>query len=321
MSYILLIAGFYLLVKGADVFVGGSVAIAERFRIPSFIIGLTIVAMGTSAPEAAVSITAALAGQNDIATGNVIGSNIFNTLVVLGACAAIKPINVESSMLKKDFSLNLFYAFLMLFLTFNIFSGAGGYTYSRADGIIFLVFFTGYMLITVLPETKKDRTSEQASGSSLDAPIPAVSVHIALLKIAFGLAGIIVGGNFVVHSASAIAASFGVSANLIGLTIVAMGTSLPELVTSIVAALRGESDMAVGNVIGSNMFNILFVLGLSSTIHPITVNPVSITDLIILIAVSVITTIFCKTGGRLNKPEGIVLLMIYAAYMLFIISR
>ena len=315
MAYILLIIGFVLLVKGADIFVDGSVGIAEKFKIPSLIIGLTIVAMGTSAPEAAVSITAALAGQNDIATGNVIGSNVFNTIVVLGACAAIKPIHVEGNMMKKEFPLNLVVTFLMLGLAVTNFASSGGYAFSRIDGAILLVAFVGYLLMTIMPELKSEKEPAQEEEKK------SISMGMAMVKIAIGLVGIILGGRIVVDAASDIAINFGVSENLVGLTIVAIGTSLPELVTSIVAASKGESDMAVGNVLGSNLFNILFVLGISSAIHPINVNPISIYDLWILIAVTVITTIFCRTGLKINRVEGITLVLIYVAYTAFLIVR
>lgn len=316
MAYILLIIGFVLLVKGADTFVDGSVGIAEKFKIPSLIIGLTIVAMGTSAPEAAVSITAALAGQNDIATGNVIGSNIFNTIVVLGMCSAIKPIHVEGSMMKKEFPVNLAVTFLMLGLAITNLASTGGYVFSRVDGLVLLVAFIGYLLMTILPELKSEK--EHPHEEEAHKPI---SMGLAVFKIAIGLVGIILGGRMVVDAASDIAINFGVSENLVGLTIVAIGTSLPELVTSIVAASKGESDMAVGNVIGSNIFNILFVLGISSAIHPINVNPISIYDLWILIAVTVLTTIFCKTGLKINRVEGVILVLIYVAYTAFLIIR
>lgn len=314
MAYILLIVGFVLLVKGADIFVDGSVGIAEKFKIPSFIIGLTIVAMGTSAPEAAVSITAALAGQNDIATGNVIGSNIFNTIVVLGVCSAIRPIRVDGAMMKKEFPLNFVVAVLMLVLAVTNIGSAGGYAFSRIDGMIFLVGFVGYLLMTILPELNNDAKHEEEEHK-------VISIPMAILKIGIGLVGIILGGRVVVDAASDIAAAFGVSENLIGLTIVAVGTSLPELVTSIVAAGKGESDMAVGNVIGSNLFNILFVLGISSAIHPINVNPLSIFDLWILLGITALTTLFCGTKLRLSRVEGVILTAIYIAYTVYLIMR
>lgn len=316
MYYILLILGFILLVKGADIFVDGSVTLAERFNVPSFIIGLTIVALGTSAPEAAVSITAALVGQNDIATGNVIGSNMFNTLIVLGVCSTIKPFKIEDIALKRDFPISIFATITMLLMSLDLFwSSSTLNQYSQFDGMLLLLFFIIYMVIITIPEIKQ--TTPAINGRC--TPKPALAP--AILKIMLGISGIIWGGKLVVFSCTFIAESFGVSSNLIGLTIVAIGTSLPELVTSIVAAIKGENEMAIGNVLGSNMFNILFVLGISSTIHPITINIVSIFDLLLLLVFSIITLIFFLTNKKLGRIEGITLIGFYTAYMCFIIQR
>lgn len=316
MYYILLVLGFVLLVKGADIFVDGSVGVAERFNVPSFIIGLTIIAMGTSAPEAAVSITAALAGQNDIATGNVIGSNMFNTLMVLGVCSSIKPCKIEPVILKRDFPISIFAIIAMLLMSIDIFwSSSSLNQFSRLDGILLLVFFTIYMLILTMPEAKQNTVTASRHTTNKRSVMP------ALFKIIIGLTCIIIGGKSVVSSCVFIAESFGVSRNLIGLTIVAIGTSLPELVTSVIAALKGESDMAIGNVLGSNMFNIFLVLGISSTIHPITINIISVFDLILLLGISMITFIFLITGKKLERIEGITLIGLYIAYMFFIIIR
>ncbi|MBE6034204.1 calcium/sodium antiporter [Aminipila sp.] len=319
MHYILLIIGFILLVKCADIFVDGSVGVAEHFNVPSFIIGLTIVAMGTSAPEAAVSITAALGGENDIATGNIIGSNIFNLLIVLGVCAVIKPIRIEHTLLARDFPLNILITILMLLFSLDFIFPAGPLIdFCRADGIVFLLLFLIYLLMLTLPQARKNISRVCAQNVHITKPIPVIP---ALLKIVFGLAGIILGGKLVVSAASDIAISFGISANLIGLTIVAIGTSLPELITSIVAALKGESDLAIGNVLGSNIFNVLFVLGMSCMIHPIIINTISIFDMIILLAVTAITMLFFWSNRTLNRIEGIILILLYIVYTVFIILR
>ncbi|MFV0516886.1 MAG: calcium/sodium antiporter [Aminipila sp.] len=319
MHYMLLVLGFFLLVKGADVFVDGSVGIAKKFNVPSFIIGLTIVAMGTSAPEAAVSTTAALIGQNDIATGNVVGSNIFNTLVVLGVCAIIKPVEIEPMLLKRDFPLNTIISGLMLILALDfILPGSSEKDFSRVDGIIFLIIFVIYLLIIMLPEAGKHKKSPVKNSVKSNSQLPILP---SLFKSLLGLVAIIFGGKLVVDSASDIALSFGISSALIGLTIVAIGTSLPELITSVVAALKGESDLAVGNALGSNIFNILFVLGLSSLIHPITINILSISDMILLVAISIVTWIFFIMGRTLNRIEGSIMVAMYILYTFYIISR
>lgn len=313
MEYILLVAGFILLVKGADIFVDGSVAIAQYFRIPSLIIGLTIVAFGTSAPEAAVSITAAVTGQNGIAVGNVIGSNLFNLLMVLGACALIKPCPVEPSLLRSEYPLSVIAVIAFIVLALTGLGGSEPLLLSRIDGVILLVLFAFFLISTIRKALRHPATNDVSSKR--------ISLPKGLLLSLAGLTGIIVGGQAVVNSASAIAASFGVSQTLIGLTIVAIGTSLPELVTSIAAALKGQTDIALGNVIGSNLFNLLFVLSISVTIHPITVEWISIYDGIILIAVSLLVLFPAVSRKEIRRVWGFLFLMLYAAYSYYIIIR
>lgn len=315
MNYLLLIIGFVLLVKGADIFVDGSSAIAKYFRIPAFIIGLTIVAFGTSAPEAAVSITAAVTGQNGIAVGNVMGSNMFNLLVVLGACSLIKPCPVESSTLKNEYPLSIIAAlfFIILALLPTGFSASEELILSRIDGLILLALFAFFLITTI-------RKAKTAPAEPIhDEKKPSLSKGI-LLSIC-GLAGIIIGGQLVVNCASNIAASFGVSQTLIGLTIVAIGTSLPELVTSIAAAIKGETDIAVGNVIGSNLFNLLFVLSASVVIHPVTVEPVSIYDAAIVVAASLFAMIPALISRKISRSWGVLFLILYGAYTYYILVR
>lgn len=314
MEYFLLIVGFVLLVKGADVFVDGSSAIAKYFSIPSFIIGLTIVAFGTSAPEAAVSITAALTGQNGIAVGNVIGSNMFNLLVVLGACALIKPCPVQAPVLKSEYPLSIFAALLFILLALTS-VGLGDQLYlSRPDGIILLIFFFFFLFTTI---RKGVKTPSSPTGPGHKRPSLPKGIIFSLV----GLAAIIGGGQLVVNNASAIAASFGVSQTLIGLTIVAIGTSLPELVTSIAAAVKGETDIAVGNVIGSNLFNVLFVLGASVTVHPIQVEMISIYDAAILIFASLFVMIPALSKREIRRGWGFLFICLYAAYSFYILTR
>lgn len=329
-SIIILIVGFILLIKGADFFVEGSSAVAKRLRIPSMIIGMTIVAMGTSLPECAVSVTASLTGNNTLAISNAIGSNIFNLLVVCGVCSLFVPLAVQKSTLQKEFPLSIFCAGLLLLL------GYLGMTLGHIDGIILIIIFAGYLLWMIQSarnarnQTFADEDSDTAgSKTSLSTEeIEQVASNINLLPawkcIIFILGGMIAikyGGDFVVNGASAIASSLGLSQTLIGLTIIAMGTSLPELVTSIVAAKKDEVDMAVGNVIGSNIFNILLVLGVAAAISPVGFIMENMIDIAFLILISVITLVFAWTSKEINRKEGIIMLLLYAVYMVYICMR
>ena len=305
MNYILLIAGFLLLVKGADFFVDGSSSLARILKVPSVIIGLTIVAMGTSAPEASVSINAALAGNNDIAVSNVIGSNIFNGLVVVGVCALLSGFNTDPGILKRDMPLNIIFTIALFLMLIDKRLG-------RIEGLILttaMVTYIGSMVISAL----KNRTEDIGCK---ERPLP-----ISVLYIAGGLAAVITGGNLTVNSASAIALSLGVSQNFIGLTIVAIGTSLPELVTSIVAARKGDSGLALGNAIGSNLFNILFILGFSAIISPLHVKGESIIDCTVLIISAIALLIMAGTKRKMSKKEGITCLILYTAYMIYLFIR
>ena len=321
-SFTILIIGFVLLIKGADFFVEGSSAVAKRLRIPSMIIGMTIVAMGTSLPECAVSVTASLTGNNSLAISNAVGSNIFNLLVVCGVCSLFVPLAVQKSTLQKEFPLSIFCAGLLLLL------GYLGMTLGRIDGIIFLIIFAGYLL-WMIHSAKRARHNIQKVRSSLsEEEIEQVASHINLLPLwkclIFILGGMIAikyGGDFVVDGASSIASSLGLSQTLIGLTIIAMGTSLPELVTSIVASRKDEVDMALGNVIGSNIFNILFVLGVAAAISPVGFALENIIDIAFLIIISAITLVFAWTSKEINRKEGIIMLVLYAAYMVYICMR
>ncbi len=317
-SFLLLIAGFILLVKGADFFVDGSSSIAKFLKIPSIVIGLTIVAFGTSAPEAAVSIIAGIKGSNDIAVGNVIGSNMFNILVVLGVSAAIKPVAIDGQIIKKDYPFMLMATLaLVLFSFFSFFGGVTGNSISRTEAFILLALMAVF-LYSVISSALRTRKENAAA---LEEDKPKYGIVKSMIFTVGGLAGIIIGGQLVVDSASDIARSFGMSETLVGLTIVAVGTSLPELVTSIVAAKKGESDIAIGNVVGSNVFNILFVLAASAAITPMNINAQSLVDLVILAAVTVLTYVFCVTQKKVNRTEGIILVLMYIGYMTYAIVR
>ena len=313
LALVKLVIGFLLLVKGADCFVDGASSVAKKFRIPAFVIGLTIVAFGTSAPELAVSITAAMKGSNDIAIGNVVGSNIFNTLVVLGASAAITPIAVDKGMIKKDYPLSIFAAVLLGVLALDtIFFKADAMSLGRIDGIILLIAFAGFMVMTV-KAGMEGRTEEEE--------VEALPMMKSLIFIALGLAGIVWGGDLSVEGAKEIARFFGLSEAIIGLTIVALGTSLPELVTSIIAAKKGESDIAVGNVIGSNIFNIFLILGVSSAILPMNVSGTYLYDIGMLIAVMVLTYLPIAKTKKVSRGMGITMVLVYVAYTVYLIMR
>ena len=319
---VLLIIGFAALIKGADLFVDGSSSLARIFHISGVIIGLTIVALGTSAPELAVCTTAAISGSNEIALSNVIGSNLFNLLSVLGICAMIHPLPVAPEINKRDFPISIIAAAVVLIATCakSIINGQAaaegmedtvGFV-SRPVSIMLLILFVCYIAYLIY-DAKKHPEQEQS--------IEGDSVKKSVILIIAGIIMIAAGGQVVVTSAKEIARFFGMSETLIGLTIVAVGTSLPELVTSIVAAGKGETGMAAGNVVGSNIFNILFILGVSSAIHPISVNMASLIDLTILIAVSLLTFVFALTKKRINRPEGVIMLMIYVADVVFAVLR
>lgn len=312
-TFLILIAGFVLLIKGADFFVEGSASIAKMLRVPSLIIGMTIVAMGTSLPECSVSITASLTGQNSLAVSNAVGSNIFNLMVVCGVCALFTPLKVKTDTLKKDFPFSVICAGLLLAL------GYVGMVLGREDGIILLVIFVLFLLYMIRSAIKARNAGETVEIEGEDAQIH--PVWKSILFIVLGAAAIAWGGDLVVDSASVIAAAFGMSQTLIGLTICAIGTSLPELVTSIVAARKNQVDMALGNVIGSNIFNILFVLGIGASISPIGFITENMIDIAILIAMSLIVWIFTWSKRRVNRAEGICMLLLYVAYWGYICIR
>lgn len=309
MEYILLVVGFVLLIKGADFFVEGSSSVAKRLRVPSLIIGMTIVAMGTSLPECAVSISAALAGNTGVAVGNAVGSNIFNLMVVCGSCALFCPLTVSQETLKREFPFSVLVALVLMGL------GWLGMTLGHLDGAALLVIFVVFLAWMVL-SAQKARVAGNAEEEYQILPVWQCAVYIV-----GGAAAIAIGGQLVVDSASKIAATFGMSQNLIGLTIVAFGTSLPELVTSTVAARKHEVDMALGNVIGSNIFNILFVLGIAAAIHPMSFYMENIIDIIVLVGMSIVVLCFAWTKQKLVRWEGAVMLALYAGYVVYICLR
>ena len=306
----ILLVGFVLLIKGADFFVEGSSTVAKKLRIPSIIVGLTIVAMGTSLPELAVSTTASLAGNNAIAISNVVGSNLFNLIVVCGSCALFAPLAISKDILKKDFPIAIGCGVLLLVM------GIVGMEVCRIDGIILSVLFITYISILVRAALKARANTKDEENVGKTIP-----VWLCIIYIVGGIAAIKFGGDFVVDGAVTIAGKLGLSENLIGLTIVAVGTSLPELVTSIVASRKNEVEMAVGNVLGSNIFNILLILGVAGTISPMTFIMENIIDIVILTAASLLIYLFSWTKERIGRKEGIVMLLMYASYLVYICIR
>ena len=308
LAFAALVAGFVLLVKGADFFVDGAVGIAARFGIPQLVIGLTIAAMGTSMPEAAVSITSAIKGSAGITVGNVVGSNIMNILVILGLTAVITPIAVQRS--TRRFEIPGMIAVSVLFLVF----GYTGGEIVRFEGIIMWLVFIGYLgyLLWIAKNNKAEESGEEDKKLSLP---------VQLIAIVGGIAAIVLGSDLAVDGATAIAKAFGMSDRIIGLTIVAFGTSLPELVTSVTAARRGKADIAIGNIVGSNIFNILFVAGTTALITPVVFEAKFVVDSIIAIVAAVILLVsVCNKDMKLKRPAGAVMLVCYGVYLAYLIA-
>lgn len=311
MAYIFLVVGFVLLIKGADYFVEGSSSVAKRLRVPSLIIGMTIVAMGTSLPECSVSISASIADSNGLAIGNAVGSNIFNLMVVCGICALFCPLAVDINTLKKEFPFSMLVAVILLAL------GSLGMVLGHVDGAVLLIVFAGFLYWMVNSARKARAAGADSEGDEYEI----IPVWKCIVFIAGGIIAIVLGGDLVVDSASKIAAQFGMSDNLIGLTVVAFGTSLPELVTSVVAAKKNEVDMALGNVIGSNIFNILFVLGTAAAISPVVFTMENIIDIVVLVAMSAVVWVFAWSKQKIVRGEGIIMLLMYAVYVVYICNR
>ncbi|MBQ8626562.1 MAG: calcium/sodium antiporter [Agathobacter sp.] len=295
--------GFFMLVKGADYFVDGAAGIATKFGIPQLVVGLTIVAMGTSAPEAAVSITGAMSGAADIAVGNVVGSNILNILIILGITGVITTVAVQKSTLFIEIPFMLAITVVLIFL------GLSGNELTFVEGIIFWVLFIIYLVYLYIL-AKKGTDEEKAE----DRPV----WKLLLFVIAGGVV-VVLGANVSVNAATAIAEAIGISERFIGLTIVALGTSLPELVASVTAARKGNADIAIGNIVGSNIFNILFVLGTSALITPIPYQSNFLVDGIIAVAAGVLLWIATIKNKALGRIGGIVMLLCYAAYFVYLL--
>ena len=305
MQFILLLIGFIFLIKGADLFVEGSSSVAKKFNISSMIIGLTIVAMGTSAPEAAVSITSSLIGQNDMSVANVVGSNIFNILMVLGISSLISKLPVSLNTIKKDTPFLIFIGVVLLIFILDL-------HISVFEGLVFLSIFTWFIYNMIKQAKNNSEESEE---------VIELTTTKTILYIIIGLVGIVFGGDLTVDAASTIATQFGLSQNLIGLTIVAVGTSLPEFVTSVIATRKGETEIAIGNVIGSNIFNILLVLGIASVISPMTIGLEAVIDVVFMIFVTILLFINMKKEKFILNKHGILYIVIYISYIIYTILR
>lgn len=315
MDIVALLGGLLLILVGANALTDGASSVAKRFNISPLVIGLTIVAFGTSAPELTVSIVSALKGSADMAIGNVVGSNIFNTLMIVGCTAAIVPIGMNKGTLSKEIPLCIL-ASVVLFICGNdvLINGATENTISSSDGMLLLCFFLIFLSYTFA-------IARNGNGGEEETKIKMMPIWKSVLFIAGGLLGLIYGGQFFVNGASGIARSLGVSESIIGLTLVAGGTSLPELATSVVAALKKNPEMAIGNVIGSNLFNIFFVLGCSATISPLNMKGITNIDLGVMIGACVLLYLFGLFIRKrtITRVEGIVMVLCYVGYMVYLV--
>ena len=320
---LLLAVGFAFLVKGADFFVEVSSSIAKKLKVPPIIIGLTIVAMGTSLPETAVSVTASLVQNNELAVSNVVGSNIFNLMFVIGVCSILTPIMVQKATVVRDIPLSLGCALFLLVLGISGLGDKTGMTLGHADGVIFLIVFAGYIFTMVRSAMKARAAGRKVEIEGVEEcdNMKELSYGKSILFLIVGAAAIAFGGDLTVDTASRIAIELGMSQTLVGLTIVSIGTSLPELVTSVVAARKNEVDMAVGNAVGSNIFNILMVLGISSAISPVALIRENIIDIVLLMVFSVMVWIFAGTRKKIERKEGIIMVVVYLVYCAYIIAR
>lgn len=324
MDYLFFVIGLALLLVGANYLVDSSVAIAQRAHISNFIIGLTVVGMGTSAPELFISVSSAITGHGDVAIGNVVGSNICNILLILGVTATIFPFTIGRDVSRRDIPLGIFAALLLFALCNDSFiPGISENTLSRLDAVLLLLIFIGYMCWVIVgkgrnPEQALAEADEQTQ-SSLAGRHPVLLWAIA----AVSLAALVGGGQLFLDATQNIARAWGVSEAVISITIVALGTSLPELITAVIAACKRNPELALGNVIGSNVFNILMILGIAGLVSPITIQAVNVVDFMVMIGASLATFIIVKTFRRdfFDRIEGILFLLAYVAYNIYLFMR
>jgi cation:H+ antiporter len=307
---VLLVAGIALLIIGADIFVGASVGIAKKLQIPAVIIGLTVVAMGTGTPEAVISITASLQGANSLAISNVVGSNIFNLIFIIGFCSMIRAIPFKASKLTKDFLLSIIAAVILIGMML-----LGGSAIPRWGSLFLLIGFIAYIVVLVLQALKSHREEERnPEETPITKPLPLIILYAFI-----GCAMILVGGQLAVDNATKIAAALGVSERIIGLTVIAMGTSLPELVTLLTACKKGENEFAFGTIIGSNTFNIAFILGIAGLISPLSFERALLYDTLFLVFGSLTVLLFACTRKQISRREGLVMVLVYTVYMSVVI--
>jgi cation:H+ antiporter len=322
-SILITLAGVLLVLKGADKLTDGSVSLARRFAIPEFVIGLTVVAFGTSLPEFIVTLVASLKGSSDMGIGNVVGSNLFNTLMIVGVTAAIAPIAVPKNTIRKDIPFTILASVVLSAIALDRMFAQPGSTdvLTRGDGVALLGFFLVFLTYTFAisrPSSETSSSSECSSTSETEAELPGWKVALYIIG---GLIGLIAGGELFVKGASDIAGTLGVSDAVIGLTLAAGGTSLPELATSIIAARKGQSGMAIGNVIGSNLFNIFWILGLCSCISPMQVGGVTVVDFALLVLSGVLFWLFAKTRHLIQRWEGVLLMAVYLGYITWLVLQ
>lgn len=316
MDIFLLIVGLGLILAGANFLTDGSAALAQRFRVPEFIIGLTIVAIGTSTPELVVSVLSAIAGKSDVAVGNVVGSNLFNVFVILGICALIRPLPLTRGNIRRDIPYGVAAAVLLFAMASEKLLHLGSVDrLSRADGIVMLALYIALMVYTIRSVKRTDAPANTAA----KAP---KAVWLTLLMIVGGLAALVYGGELFLHNATTLARRLGISESVIAITLVAGGTSLPELASSVVSILKGKSELALGNVIGSNIANILLILGVSASIHPLTMGGITTLDLgmVVLSSLLLLLTAFAFRRKTIDRWEGAIFLAIYIAYIWYLIK-
>lgn len=318
MDILFLLIGLALILAGANFLTDGSAALAQRFRVPEFIIGLTIVAVGTSTPELVVSVLSAIAGKSDVAIGNVVGSNIFNVFLILGVCALVRPLPLTAGNIRRDIPFGVGTSILLMILAADSLFRAGAVDrIGRLDGILMLVI---YLLLMVYTIRATGRTAAP-TGAEEDTTHRPMAGWLMAVMILGGLAGLIFGGEMFLNNATALARRMGISESVIAITLVAGGTSLPELASSLVSLLKGKSDMALGNVIGSNIANILLILGLSATINPLTMGGITMVDLLVVLLSSVLLFLAAFTFRRraVDRWEGALFLVIYALYIAYLV--
>lgn len=321
LNIVILLVGLALILFGAELLVNGSSFVARKFGISEFVVGMTIVGIGTSAPELVVSLISAINGSSDISVGNIVGSNISNVYLILGLTALIAPISLTKSNKKYDLPISIFVSLLLAFLLYDSFIwGAEKNMLSRLDGVILLIIFGLFMLYSFKLVPKEESSeSESQEGNNFYEKVKHPML-LAVASILGGLAGLVLGGRFFVNSGSAIASDLGVSDAFIGITVMALGTSLPELAASIVAAAKKKGQMALGNILGSNIFNITLILGVTSVVSPLSPNDITPVDMGVMISTAILPLLFAIffNGKKITRSEGLIFFLIYIGYIFYL---